>query len=132
MNFTQANEIEALIATLAEHPLDRTFEPEQYGNFIITDPVNMRGEALLPPGGVSFFGNFFTLSHVFNIDVTDAATIERLTVAIRANQQRPDYLAQDDATERMRKEEAARRERDTKRNAERKLMLKRELAALEA
>jgi hypothetical protein len=85
----QTAEIEALIAVLAEHPLDRTFEPEQYGNFVTVDPVNMRGEALLPPGGVSFFGNFFTLSHVFNIDVTDAATIERLTVAIRANQQRP-------------------------------------------
>lgn len=120
--------LDALFALLDREPLDRTFEPECYGNFIMVDPVNVRGEALLPPGGVSFFGNFFNWSHVFNIHTTDPDLIDRLTKAIRANQQRPDYLAQDDEVETKRKAEARRRERDAVRSAERKRVLERELA----
>lgn len=91
----EPDSIEMLLDVLANHPLDRTFEDERFGNFVIADPVNMRGENLLPAGGVSFFGNFLTVSHVFSIDSTDADAIARLTIAIRANQRRPDYLAQD-------------------------------------
>lgn len=127
----EPDSIETLLALLETEPLDRTFEPECYGNFITVDPVNMRGEKLLPPGGVSFFGNFFNVSHVFSIDTTDAVLIERLTKAIRSNQQRPDYLAQPDEAQRMEQEEARRRQRDAKQNAERKRMLKAELASIE-
>lgn len=45
-------------------------------------------------GMTSFFGNFYTVSHVFNIDTDDEAIIKPLTEAIKANQLRPDYLAQ--------------------------------------
>lgn len=74
--------VETLLAVLAEHPLDRRFE--EYGNFIFAyDAQHTR-----------FWGNFFTLSHVFNIDTDEPEMAERLTAAIRANQQRADYLAQ--------------------------------------
>lgn len=121
--------IEGLFDRLASGPLDRTFEA--YGNFVEVDPVNMRGEPLLPPGGVSFFGNFHTYSHVFNIHTTDAGLIERLTAAIRANQQRADYLAQPDETERKRQEEAARLERDRVRDEERERRLQAELKSIQ-
>lgn len=124
----QPDSIEALFARLETDPLDRTFEA--YGNFIIADPVNMRGEPMLPAGGVSFFGNFHTYSHVFNIDATDADLIARLTTAIRKNQQRADYLSQPDEAERARREEAARRERDRMRDEERERQLRAELKSL--
>ena len=84
--------IEGLFARLESDTLCRSFEA--YGNFIQVDPVNLKGEPFLPMGGVCFFGNFATYSHVFNIHTDDADLIERLTAAIRANQTRPEYLAQ--------------------------------------
>lgn len=89
--------IETLIKVLNESPLDRVFE--MYGNFIKDRDDEYR------PGMVNFFGNFFTLSHVFNIDTDDAETIEALTSAIRANQQRSDYLSQQDPWQAEREEE---------------------------
>lgn len=114
----EPDSIETLLDVLANHPLDRTFEDERFGNFVIADPVNLRGDKLLPVGGVSFFGNFLTLSHVFSIDSTDADVIARLTTAIRLNQQRPDYLAQDTWADVQAREQTARLERDAKRQAE--------------
>lgn len=84
--------IEALLERLATHPLDRTFEA--FGNFVQLDPVNGRGEPMTGPGGAAFFGNFLTYSHVFRLDTDDPDLIARLTAAIHANQQRPDYLDQ--------------------------------------
>jgi len=84
--------IEALFARLESDVLDRSFE--RYGNFIEPDPVNMKGEPLGAAGSVSFWGNFLTYSHVFSVITNDADLIKRLTAAIRANQQRSDYLAQ--------------------------------------
>ena len=75
--------VDQLLAALAEHPLARHFEV--YGNFIFPHE-----EA----GRVEFWGNFYAISHVFHVITRDASLIERLTKAIRANQERPDYLAQ--------------------------------------
>lgn len=75
--------IEMLCEVLQQHPLDRTFEG--YGNFYEFDK-----------GIAYFFGNFFTLSHVFQIETDDAQTIARLTGLIDENRKRPDYLAQPD------------------------------------
>ena len=73
--------IDDLLEVLASQPLDRRFEMS--GNFI--EPFN---------GETRFWGNFLTVSHVFNIDTDEPDVIKRLTAAIRENQQRPDYLAQ--------------------------------------
>ena len=72
--------IEELLVVLATEPLDHTFE--RYGNFI------------LPPRDghpVRFWGNFARVSHVFSIYTDDQEVIERLTTAIRLNQDRDDY-----------------------------------------
>lgn len=87
----QSASVEELIEVLATQPLDRTFEA--YGNFIFT-PEDEAGRPLAEPGVVRFWGNFLSRSHVFCIDTDDPELIERLTAAIRANQQRPDYVAQ--------------------------------------
>ena len=71
-----------LLAVIAAEPLSRTFE--LYGNFVID-----KGD-----GGTRFWGNFAAVSHVFCIDTNDPALVERLTTAIRANQQTAAYLAQ--------------------------------------
>lgn len=65
--------IEQLIAVLETQPLDPTFET--CGNFVFTDD----------DPETHFFGNFYTVSHVFRLDTDDAALIERLTSLIRAN-----------------------------------------------
>lgn len=104
----EADDIEKLIETLGEHPLDPRLE--KYGNFITNNPcVGIRnteyrdtegadewidGPRIFDVEGVAyFFGNFFDLSHGFSIYTNDSATIEKLTGAIRANQLREDYLA---------------------------------------
>jgi hypothetical protein len=86
-----AQPIEALFARLTSDPLDRTFE--HYGDFVL-EPVDMKGRPMGEAGSVLFWGNFLTYSHVFSVITNDADLIERLTAAIRANQQRSDYLAQ--------------------------------------
>lgn len=78
-----AGPVDHLFGALAEHPLARRFEV--YGNFIFPPG---------PGGHVEFWGNFYAVSHVFHVITRDAALIERLTSAIRENQQRLDYLAQ--------------------------------------
>lgn len=109
--------IKALFGRLAENTLDPTFE--KYGNFAYA-PENDGGEALLPPGGMTFFGNFYDYSHVFNIWTTDAKLIKRLTAAIRANQAKPEYAqAKVEVAERERRDVARILERDRKRDEER-------------
>lgn len=70
-----------LLGVLAVEPLCRSFEI--FGNFITSD-----GDA------AHFWGNFHKISHVFSIETRDPALAERITAAIRANQQTPAYLAQ--------------------------------------
>jgi hypothetical protein len=87
-NGQDPDSIETLFKVLDMFALDRTFE--KYGNFVIIEPVSEAGEHLVP-NGVRFFGNFAEISHVFSIDTDDPELIERLTAAIRKNQQRADY-----------------------------------------
>lgn len=79
--------IEKLLEVLKEHPLNRTFE--KYGDFISSNFLKPK-----PPGTVSIHGNFHTISHAFCIITDEPELIEKLTLAIRENQQRPDYLSQ--------------------------------------
>ena len=89
----EPDNIERLLAVLADYPLDRSFEA--FGNFASRNAVNRRGKPLDGiPGNYHFFGNFHGLSHVFRITTDDEEIGERLTAAICANQERPDYLAQ--------------------------------------
>jgi hypothetical protein len=88
------------IERLAAHTLDPSFE--DYGNFVF-EPRNAqylgRGEyADLGPqypgqNVVRFWGNFADVSGVFHIDTDEPELIEKLTAAIRANQQTDAYQA---------------------------------------
>ena len=96
----QPASIDDLIAALERHPLDPRFE--RNGNFIYK-PFHPKSEdgnlvddldrPLHPdhPGALSFFGNFYGVSHVFNITTDQPEIIEQLTAAIRANQATPAY-----------------------------------------
>ena len=108
---SEPDSIETLCGVLAEYTLDRTFE--EYGNFICVREDGPR------EGLTSFFGNFFALSHVFNIDTDDAALIEKLTKLIRANQLRAEYQAQQTPAERKAEEDAADQNRMAARQAQR-------------
>lgn len=113
--------VEKLLAVLQEHPLDRLFE--SYGNYIFKDDDG------IPGGTTRFWGNFLSISHVFQIDTNDLDVIARLTTAIRANQQRPDFLAQPNAEQRRAADEAAQQAIDARRQASRRQRLQTELAA---
>jgi len=84
--------IEDLLEVLNNHPLDRTFE--KYGNFVDSSPEWIKENPYPGIKVTSFFGNFLTISFVFNIKTDEQPIIDRLTVAIRENQKRPDYLSQ--------------------------------------
>jgi len=116
--------IDQLLETLENYALDRVFEG--YGNFIIGPPLELgSGETL--PGIVRFWGNFFELSYVFSIDTDEPETIKRLTKAIRDNQARPDYVAQESPAEREAKAKARdeewRRKLQAKREAQARAVL---------
>ncbi len=84
--------IDKLCEVLGEYALDRSWERYGAGVFITApDP-----DSPVHNGAHHFFGNFAKLSHVFNIDTDEPEVIERLTRAIRANQQTAEYLAQDE------------------------------------
>ena len=80
----EPDNIEKLMEVLKEEPLDRRFEA--FGDFCYPS------EGL--PGNIRFMGNFFRLSHVFNIDTNDIGLIKKLARAIDLNKQRPDYKSQ--------------------------------------
>lgn len=76
--------IESLIEVLGKYPLDPRFE--KYGNFVNPAPEFIKPEAKIKYAGcTSFFGNFYTLSHVFNIYTDEPEIIDRLSKAIEAN-----------------------------------------------
>lgn len=99
--------IDTLFERLASNTLDPDFE--RFGNFVskahgsveagydhsVTPPRLLYRDTgpIYPdhPNALSFFGNFFDYSHVFNITTDDPELIERLTAAIRANQATPAY-----------------------------------------
>lgn len=84
--------VQFLLDRLAAETLDRRFE--SCGNFIDRAPRNLHGEPLYDEGWVSFFGNFLTYSHVFNIATDDADVIARLEAAILANKETLAYRIQ--------------------------------------
>ena len=95
----EPDSIENLLEVLRVHPLDRSFE--HFGNFVDTSPQwGPDGTSPSPypdnPGVADFFGNFYHLSHGFNIHTDEPEVIALLTKAIRANQERADYLSQID------------------------------------
>ena len=63
-----------LVSVLATHPLDVARFPHGFA-------YNMVGR----PGWVMFWGNFATVSHVFQIETNDPAVCALLTNAIKAN-----------------------------------------------
>lgn len=75
--------IKALEKRLKEIPLNRTFE--EYGNFAYKSRET---------GLFHIWGNFLSVSAVFNIETTDTNLFGRLKKLIRANQKRPDYKSQ--------------------------------------
>lgn len=120
--------IEALFCMLERHPLERLFE----GTFIQHEPRHYQtGELIYAPGAVSFSGNFHTYSHAFHVVSDEPHFVADLTAAIKANQQRPDFLAQPDEKERKRLAREQWRREQAIRDAETEKRLQAELAALE-
>jgi hypothetical protein len=97
--------------------LNRTFE--DYGNFVLGQPPQSE------PGTVRFWGNFGNVSYGFHVDTDDTALIIRLTTAIRAHQQLPEYLAQPNSEQRA----AERRRRSEETKAQRRADAARKLEA---
>jgi len=95
----EPDSIKELIEALKEYPLDPIFE--KYGNFINPNPQFLKAEAQEKYAGcTSFWGNFHTVSHGFNIFTDEPEVIEMLSAAIRANlstkaykQARREYMA---------------------------------------
>lgn len=82
--------LEQLIDVLGEYALDPTFE--KYGNFVMEyKPLKWTEKNSQYKGCASFFGNFYSLSHVFRIITDELEIIERITAAIRANQHTEAY-----------------------------------------
>jgi len=109
-----AQPIEALFERLESDTLDSTFE--DFGNFVDLMAYE--------DGSTSFFGNFSTYSHVFNVRTDDSDLIDRLTVAIRRNQATASYKELRD--ERVINDEAKRVRRikaEEKRMADRRNLL---------
>ena len=91
----EPDSMETLLEVLASEPLDPSFE--DYGNFCYANEGEfswttyengkavMRKSEPMPAGNVRFFGNFYTVSHVFNIDTDEPEVIAKLKAAIDAN-----------------------------------------------
>jgi len=71
-----------LLDVLKREPLDPTFE--RYGNFRLASAL---------PGGRRFWGNFFRVSHVFDIDTNDPETVRAIHCAIIRNKRSDAYRA---------------------------------------
>jgi hypothetical protein len=91
--------LDHLFDLLATEPLDRKFE--EFGNFLYAAGSHRHGfvkaelrDAARRDKLVHVWGNFLNVSHVFNISTNDKPLLQRLSRAIRANQNRPDYLSQ--------------------------------------
>jgi len=84
--------IEKLLEVLKKHALDPTFE--RYGDFA----VRVQGElaehyGVDPTRAILFWGNFFELSHGFDIYTDDEQTIATLIAAIKENKSTSAYAA---------------------------------------
>lgn len=89
----QANDtIKELKETLKNYTLDPAFEP--YGNFVNRAPEweNIEYHERFK-GCTTIFGNFLTLSHVFNIIADDELLISEIEELVAQNITRPEYQA---------------------------------------
>ncbi|MGC4377325.1 hypothetical protein WD019_10355 [Fictibacillus sp. Mic-4] len=86
------NPLTVLYKKLEQKPLDPIYE--SIGNFIINvNPVTVTQNDRRYSGCKQFIGHFATIPFVFNIITDEKVVIERLTKAIRMNQERADYAA---------------------------------------
>lgn len=84
--------LDELRERLRETPLCPRFE--EFGNFVIPDPVGAyAGTPLYKPGTVVFFGGFYAWSHAFHIATDEPNLIAELTSLIRANQATAEYAS---------------------------------------
>ena len=88
--------LDELAEVLAKHTLDPTFE--KYGGFLyqVRPGDWIRGKAPTDTDLTNtwqMFGNFFDVSHVFNIYTDDPAVIARFRALIDANKKTPAYRA---------------------------------------
>lgn len=81
--------IEKLLTVLENNPLDDMFE--KYGNFVMFDSIQYKSTGKKT---WVFFGNFLTVSHVFNIKISDEQLAIMLARAIRKNQSKENYKNQ--------------------------------------
>lgn len=86
-----AETVDELIEKFNQYILDPTFE--NYGNFVIKSPNFPKNPELTEKykTWTHFFGNFFDYSNAFNIFTDEPDIIERLTKAIRKNQNKNEY-----------------------------------------
>ena len=86
----EPDSIWALVQVLNKYALDPTFE--NYGNFVNHNPQWISQEiAEKYQGCLKFFGNFSSISHVFNIITDEPEVIQILTDAINKNIQTNEY-----------------------------------------
>jgi len=86
----QPDIIETLLEVLSKNTLDPKFE--KYGNFIQRNPNWLKKEiAEKYKGCTVIFGNFYSLSHVFNIITDEEELIQQLEKAINKNKQKQEY-----------------------------------------
>lgn len=77
--------INRILRYLENYSLDQIFE--NYGNFIDPNPEWLNPETAQKYAGCTrFWGNFYSISGVFDVITNDADVIRRLTTAIRRNQ----------------------------------------------
>ena len=86
----QPDTIEDLIQVLNNYSLDPVFEA--YGNFVQLNPQWLNQEIAEKYKGCSkFFGNFSSISHVFNIITDEPEVIKVLSEAINKNMATKEY-----------------------------------------
>lgn len=78
--------LEQLCEVLRTEPLDPSFE--KYGDFVYWAPAEEGNPAM-----IRFWGNFYRVSHVFQIDTNDPHVIDTLTQLIQLNKATSAYAA---------------------------------------
>lgn len=82
--------IDDLKEVLTKYTLDPTFE--RYGNFINHRPQWKKDCAEKYKNCSVVFGNFLTLSHVFNIITDDKKLLKELGILIESNKSSKEYI----------------------------------------
>lgn len=82
--------VEVLLEMLSRHTLNPMFET--HGNFIIEKPPTFIPDGPVEGTIYGFFGNFYDVSHVFDLYTDETELIHKLITAIRKNQMSIAYL----------------------------------------